>query len=203
VYAADYVEADRTGLVHSAPGHGEEDFHRGSELGLDIYCPVGPNGEFTEAAGEYAGEFVRDANDDIVDDLVADGHMLAHGTVNHSYGHCWRCDTGIIQLVTDQWFISITDVKEDPRQHGAVRVAPAVGAGQPVPRLHRGRARLERLPPALLGIPIPIWVPEDAEAGNLDDDMIVIGTRARSSASASRRTSTPRRSTFIAPPSTT
>jgi len=54
---------------------------------------------------------------------------------------------------------------------------PQWGAGQPVPRLHRGRARLERLPPALLGILIPIWVPEDAEAGNLDDDMIVIGTR--------------------------
>jgi len=69
VYTADYVEADRTGLVHSAPGHGQEDFARGQELGLDVYVPVDGRGEFTERAGDYAGTFVRDANDQIVDDL--------------------------------------------------------------------------------------------------------------------------------------
>ncbi|WP_424014606.1 isoleucine--tRNA ligase [Halorubrum xinjiangense] len=178
VYAADYVEADRTGLVHSAPGHGEEDFHRGTELGLDIHCPVGPNGEFTEAAGEYAGQFVRDANDDIIEDLVADGHMLAHGTVEHSYGHCWRCDTGIIQLVTDQWFISITDVKADLLDNMEDSEWHPQWA-----RDNRFRDFIEDAPDwnvsrqRYWGVPIPIWVPEDAEAGNLDEDMIVIGTR--------------------------
>ncbi|MWV64408.1 isoleucine--tRNA ligase [Halorubrum sp. JWXQ-INN 858] len=178
VYAADYVEADRTGLVHSAPGHGEEDFHRGSELGLEIFCPVQPNGEFTDAAGEYAGEFVRDANAAIIDDLVADGHMLAHGTVNHSYGHCWRCDTGIIQLVTDQWFISITDVKDDLLDNMETSEWHPSWA-----RDNRFRDFIEDAPDwnvsrqRYWGVPIPIWVPEDAAAGDLDDDMIVIGTR--------------------------
>ncbi|WP_418279922.1 isoleucine--tRNA ligase [Halorubrum sp. DTA98] len=178
VYAADYVEADRTGLVHSAPGHGEEDFRRGTELGLEIFCPVAPNGEFTDAAGEYAGEFVRDANDRIIDDLVADGYMLAHDTVHHSYGHCWRCDTGIIQLVTDQWFISITDVKADLLSNMEESEWHPQWA-----RDNRFRDFIEDAPDwnvsrqRYWGIPIPIWVPEDAEDGSLDDDMIVIGTR--------------------------
>ncbi|GAB6878735.1 isoleucine--tRNA ligase [Halorubrum gandharaense] len=178
VYAADYVEADRTGLVHSAPGHGEEDFHRGSELGLDIFCPVEPNGEFTEAAGEYAGEFVRDANDEIIADLVAEGNMLSHGTVNHSYGHCWRCDTGIIQLVTDQWFISITDVKEDLLDNMEESEWHPQWA-----RDNRFRDFIEDAPDwnvsrqRYWGVPIPIWVPEDAEEGNLDEEMVVVGTR--------------------------
>ncbi len=178
VYTADYVEADRTGLVHSAPGHGEEDFHRGTELGLEIFCPVGPNGEFTEAAGAYAGQFVRDANDAIIDDLVGSGHMLAHGTVNHSYGHCWRCDTGVIQLVTDQWFISITDVKEDLLENMEESEWHPSWA-----RDNRFRDFIEDAPDwnvsrqRYWGIPIPIWVPEDAESGTLDEEMIVIGTR--------------------------
>ena len=178
VYAADYVEADRTGLVHSAPGHGEEDFRRGRELGLEVHCPVKPNGAFTEAAGEYAGTFVRDANDAIVEDLVDDGHMLANETLTHSYGHCWRCDTGIVQLVTDQWFISITDVKDELLANMETSEWHPSWA-----RDNRFRDFIEDAPDwnvsrqRYWGIPIPIWVPEDAEPGHLDDDMIVIGTR--------------------------
>ncbi len=178
VYAADYVEADRTGLVHSAPGHGEEDFERGTELGLEVFCPVEPNGEFTDAAGEYAGEFVRDANDDIVADLIDEGEMLAHGTLTHSYGHCWRCDTGIIQLVTDQWFISITELKDDLLENMEDSEWHPEWA-----RDNRFRDFIEDAPDwnvsrqRYWGIPIPIWVPEDADPGALDDDMVVIGSR--------------------------
>ena len=178
VYAADYVEADRTGLVHSAPGHGEEDFERGTELGLEVFCPVEPNGEFTDAAGEYAGEFVRDANDDIVADLIGEGEMLAHGTLTHSYGHCWRCDTGIIQLVTDQWFISITELKDDLLENMEDSEWHPEWA-----RDNRFRDFIEDAPDwnvsrqRYWGIPIPIWVPEDADPDALDDDMVVIGSR--------------------------
>ncbi|MES3162058.1 MAG: isoleucine--tRNA ligase [Halorubrum sp.] len=178
VYAADYVEADRTGLVHSAPGHGEEDFQRGSELGLEIHCPVEPDGRFSDAAGEYAGQFVREANADIIDDLVDDGYMLADGTLTHSYGHCWRCDTGIVQLVTDQWFISITDIKDDLLDNMEGSEWHPSWA-----RDNRFRDFIEDAPDwnvsrqRYWGVPIPIWVPENADSGNLDDDMIVIGSR--------------------------
>jgi len=176
VYTAEYVEADRTGLVHSAPGHGEEDFERGQELDLEIFCPVGPNGEYTDEAGEYAGTFVRDANDEIIADLDAKDLLLAHDTTSVREGHCWRCDTDIVRIVTDQWFITITDIKdelleliEDSEWHPEWA------------RDNRFRDFVEEAPDwnvsrqRYWGIPIPIWTPEDW-SGEMSD-AIVVGDR--------------------------
>ncbi len=178
VYGAEYVEADRTGLVHSAPGHGEEDFARGRELGLPLFCPVAEDGVFTDAAGAYVGTFVRDANADIRTDLDGKGLMLADETVSHDYGHCWRCDTGIVQIVTDQWFVTVTDVKED--------LLANIDDSEWYPdwaRDNRFREFVEESPDwtasrqRYWGTPLPIWVPENAPADRLDEDMIVIGSR--------------------------
>jgi isoleucyl-tRNA synthetase len=181
VYAADYVEADRTGLVHSAPGHGEEDFERGQELGLDIFCPVGSDGVYDDRAGRYADQFVKDADDDIIADLQAKGLMLEAGTTQHSYGHCWRCDTGIVQIVTDQWFITITDVKEDLLDN----VTDSDWYPQWA-RDNRFRDFVEEAPDwnvsrqRYWGIPIPIWLPTETTegeqidwSGDMDDALVV------------------------------
>jgi isoleucyl-tRNA synthetase len=177
VYTADYVEADRTGLVHSAPGHGQEDFERGQELGLEVFSPVRGDGTFTDEAGRYAGQFVRDANDDIVADLDANGHLLHAGTHRHRYGQCWRCDTDIVFLATDQWFITVTDVKEelldnigDSEWHpGWARDSRFRNFVADAPDWNVSRQRY-------WGIPLPIWVPE-GESTPDPDDVIVIGTR--------------------------
>ncbi|MGM0386932.1 MAG: isoleucine--tRNA ligase [Natrinema limicola] len=177
IYAADYVDThgDGTGLVHSAPGHGEVDFERGRELGFPIFCPVGGDGVYTEEAGKYEGQFVKDADDEIMADLEDNGALLASGTVHHSYGHCWRCDTGILQIVTDQWFITITDIKDDLLENIEDSEWHPEWA-----RDSRFRDFVEEAPDwnvsrqRYWGIPLPVWTPEDRDD---DEDMIVIGTR--------------------------
>ncbi|CAI48396.1 isoleucine--tRNA ligase [Natronomonas pharaonis DSM 2160] len=176
VYGADYVEADRTGLVHSAPGHGEVDFERGQELGLSVFCPVGPDGVYEDAAGDYAGQFVKDADAAIMDDLEAKGLLLSRGTVNHDYGHCWRCDTPIIQMVTDQWFITVTDIKDEL----LANMEESEWFPQEA-RDNRFRSFIEESPDwnvsrqRYWGIPIPIWTPDDW-SGDVEE-AIVVSTR--------------------------
>ena len=176
VYTAEYVEADRTGLVHSAPGHGQEDFERGQELGLEIFSPVNGDGTFAAAAGDYAGTFVRDANDDIVADLESQGRLLHSGTHHHRYGQCWRCDTDIIFLATDQWFITVTDVKE--------QLLDNIEESEWFPdwaRDNRFRNFVADAPDwnvsrqRYWGIPLPIWVPRGEEYST--EDILVVGTR--------------------------
>ncbi|WP_182013696.1 isoleucine--tRNA ligase [Haloquadratum walsbyi] len=181
VYTAEYVEADRTGLVHSAPGHGQEDFARGQELDLETFVPVDGRGEFTEAAGQYTGTFVRDANDEIIDDLDEEGVLLSSGTHEHRYGHCWRCDTDIIFLATDQWFITVTDIKDE--------LLDNINDSEWYPQWARDNRFRDFVADApdwnvsrqrYWGIPLPIWESvDDADTGDnsTSDDWIVIGTR--------------------------
>jgi isoleucyl-tRNA synthetase len=180
VYTADYVEADRTGLVHSAPGHGEEDFERGMELGLDVYSPVGGDGVFTEQAGAYAGQAVRDADDDVIADLDSKGLLLASEeghTINE--GQCWRCDTNIVRIVTDQWFITVSDIKDE-----LLANIDDSAWHPPEARDERFRNFVEDSPDwnvsrqRYWGIPIPIWTPEGVPSEELDlDQAIVVSDR--------------------------
>ena len=112
IYLADFVTAENTGCVHIAPGHGMDDFDVGIKNRLPIFCPVGPDGRYTEAAGDYTGMHIRDANTTVIEDLKERGLLLAQGKITHRYGHCWRCKTPIIYLATEQWFIKISDLKE-------------------------------------------------------------------------------------------
>ncbi|MBN1869987.1 MAG: isoleucine--tRNA ligase [Candidatus Omnitrophica bacterium] len=108
VVIADYVtREDGTGLVHTAPGHGQEDFETGLRHNLDVLMPVDSRGIYTEAASKYRGEHVLKANDKIVEDLRREGVLFASENVTHSYPHCWRCKSPIIFRATEQWFLKI------------------------------------------------------------------------------------------------
>ena len=98
-----------TGCVHTAPGHGREDYEVGLEYGLEVYSPVDDEGRFTEAVGFFAGQQVFEANPGINARLKEVGALLAEETMSHSYPHCWRCKRPVIFRATPQWFISMDD----------------------------------------------------------------------------------------------
>ena len=98
---------DGTGLVHTAPGHGKEDFQVGTRAGLGVSCPVDEAGHFTAGAEPFVGRSVLDVNPDIIDWLRDRGRLLAESKFTHSYPHCWRCRQPVIFRATDQWFMII------------------------------------------------------------------------------------------------
>jgi len=101
-----------TGCVHTAPGHGPDDFDIGKKYGLPIFCPVDEAGLFKKEAGKYEGEFVKEADPYIIADLDVHGLLFKEGVIDHRYGFCWRCKTPIIYLATQQWFLKVTDIKD-------------------------------------------------------------------------------------------
>jgi isoleucyl-tRNA synthetase len=108
VVSAEYVELDSgTGAVHTAPGHGADDFETGMRFGLPILNPVDGSGHFTSEAGPYAGLGIFDANERIIADLQASGALFARADYDHSYPHCWRCKNPVIFRSTSQWFIAM------------------------------------------------------------------------------------------------
>jgi len=105
---ADYVTLDQgTGCVHTAPGHGHEDYLTGLKYNLEIYTPVDSDGCFTPQVERYAGMNVFEANQVITEDMKKDGVLLKDETIVHSYPHCWRCKNPVIFRATAQWFISL------------------------------------------------------------------------------------------------
>jgi isoleucyl-tRNA synthetase len=96
-----------TGCVHTAPGHGQDDYLVGRNYGLEVYAPVDAAGCFTEEVPEYAGRFVFTCDEDIAAMLDERGVLLASERYQHSYPHCWRCKKAIIFRATEQWFVSM------------------------------------------------------------------------------------------------
>ena len=108
ILLASYVTLDAgTGCVHTAPGHGQEDYESGVKYGLDIYSPVDDDGRFTKDVLFFAGQFVFDANEAVNKKLAEVGALLKEEMVVHSYPHCWRTNDPIIFRATEQWFISM------------------------------------------------------------------------------------------------
>ncbi|HEX3248997.1 MAG TPA: isoleucine--tRNA ligase [Pyrinomonadaceae bacterium] len=102
-----------TGCVHTAPGHGHDDFIIGKRYGLEIYCPVDNAGRFTPEVEHFAGQRVFDANDPIVEFMRERGVLLFSEKYDHRYPHCWRCKNPVIFRATPQWFIAMDQVNKD------------------------------------------------------------------------------------------
>lgn len=178
VVLGDHVTLDAgTGAVHTAPGHGQEDFVVGQKYGLEVANPVGSNGVYLPDTELFAGQHVFKANAAVVEVLTERGALLHHKVFNHSYPHCWRHKTPIIFRATPQWFISMEQKglrkraleeierieKEGIAEHGQSGWVPAWGK-------NRIQAMVENRPDWCIsrqrtwGVPISLFVHKDTQA---------------------------------------
>jgi isoleucyl-tRNA synthetase len=176
----EYVTRDTgTGAVHTAPGHGLDDFLTGRKHGLPIFSPVDDRGRFTKEVGPWAGQGVFDANPAIIKDLDERGLLFHAATITHSYPHCWRCKKPILFRATEQWWIaldhrdlrrrcleSIRNVRWIP-ESGALRIGGMIGT-RPDWCISRQR---------VWGVPLPF--PFCASCGREVIDTEFIGRTAR------------------------
>ena len=113
VIGADFVEIDEgTGVVHIAPGFGEDDQRVGAEHGIGVVVPVDDSGRFTADVPEWAGQNVLEANPGVIDALKARGVLVRHDTYTHNYPHCWRTDTPIIYRALSSWYVEVTAIRD-------------------------------------------------------------------------------------------
>lgn len=174
VLSDQFVSLDEgTGLVHCAPGHGQEDYKVGLENKLPMVNPLEMDGKFNKLSGKFAGVYAKDADSMIIEELKSRGVLLHKEKITHEYPLCWRCDTPLLQMAVPQWFFRVTQIRDKLiEENEKVNWVPA-WAGQ------RFRNWLESLGDWPIsrqrywGIPLPIWVCENKKCGEIK----VIGSR--------------------------
>src|SRR5690606_16963127 len=206
IVAADYVTlTDGTGLVHTAPGHGAEDFATGKRVGLPVHSPVRADGTYDDTVPEFLrGLSIWKANDVIVQRLRDSGHLFHDHKIVHSYPHDWRGKTPVIFRCTEQWFISVdTPTRRDGKPLRDLALA-AVDEARPdrvrfVPDWGRNRMRgmLESRPDWCIsrqrawGLPIPAFFTPDGKVFMTPASVRAVAKLIREKGSDAWFTSTP------------
>lgn len=164
-----------TGLVHTAPGHGVEDFDvvkKYEGLHLPILCPVTSDGHFTDTVDEFSGMDIHEAEVPIIKRLAHDGKLLGKGTLHHQYAHCWRCKNPVIYRATEQWFSSVDGYRQAALNAiDKVQWIPAWGHDR-IYDMIRDRADWCISRQRIWGVPIPIFYCKKCGEAIINDDTI-------------------------------
>jgi len=173
IIVGDHVTLDTgTGCVHTAPGHGEEDFIVGQKYGLPAFNPVDEKGFFKAEAGKYAGMKYYNANREIEKDLAEAGALLGKKKILHSYPHCWRCKNPVIFRATEQWFASVKGFREEAlKAIKEVEWVPEWGEER-ITNMVKDREDWCISRQRLWGVPIPIFYCQECGEALIDKETI-------------------------------
>ena len=163
-----------TGCVHTAPGHGVDDFNVAQNYdNIPVICPVDSNGVLTEEAGQFAGLSTDDANKAIAKYLDENGYLFALEKIIHQYPHCWRCKSPILFRATDQWFCSVDDFKDKAIEAiDTVQWIPSWGKER-ITSMVRERKDWCISRQRKWGVPIPIFYCEECGEPLIDKDAML------------------------------